>query len=105
MKPLDFIKSCINNGRIYWTYHVNMRLHERYIPRQSIILSVDTYEVIEEYKDDKYLPSYLIYATHADEIFHLHVAIDIDNDVVIIIKAYKPSSEKWEFDGKTRRIS
>jgi hypothetical protein len=104
MKPLDFIKSCISNGRIYWTYHVNMRLRERHIPRQSIISSVDTYEVIEEYKDDKYLPSYLIYATHANEVFHLHVAMDINNDVVIIITAYKPSSDKWESNGKTRRM-
>jgi hypothetical protein len=104
MKPLDFIKSCISNGKIYWTYHVNMRLRERYIPRQSIISSVDTYEVIEEYQDDKYLPSYFIYATHASEVFHLHVAIDVNNDVVIIITAYKPSRDKWESNGKKRRI-
>jgi hypothetical protein len=104
MEPLDFIKSCVSNGRIYWTYHVNMRLRERYITRQLIISSIDTYEVIEEYKDDKYLPSFLIYAAHASNVIHLHVAMDIKNDVVIIITAYKPSHDKWEADGKTRRM-
>jgi hypothetical protein len=32
------------------------------------------------------------------------LAMDINNDVVIIITAYKPSSEKWESNGKTRRM-
>jgi len=104
MEPLDFIKSCISNGRIYWTYHVNMRLRERYITRQLIIPSIDTYEVIEKHEDDKYLPSFLSYAAHANNVIHLHVAMDIKNDVVIIITAYKPSNDKWEADGKTRRM-
>ena len=80
-----------------------MRLRERYIPRELIISSVDTYEVIEEYKNDKSLPSFLIHATHTNNVIHFHVVMDIKNDVVIIITAYKPSSDKWEANGKTRR--
>ena len=56
---LEFIKSCINSCRIHWTYHINMRLKGRSINRKTILLSTDTYEIIEEYPDDKYLPSYL----------------------------------------------
>ncbi len=58
---LDFIRSCIKRRRIHWTYHVNLRLEGRIIPRELILNSVDSYGIIEEYPDDKYLPSYLIY--------------------------------------------
>lgn len=41
---LEFIKSCIRRRKIYWTYHVNMRLKKRFIPRKAILASVDSYE-------------------------------------------------------------
>ena len=57
---LNFIKSCIRRHRILWTYHVNMRLKERLIPRKAILSSLDSYEIIEVYPEDKYLPSHLV---------------------------------------------
>ena len=59
MLPVDsvgFIKTCIRQNRIFWTYHVNMRLGVRSISRQIILDAVDSFEVIEEYPKDKYLP-------------------------------------------------
>jgi hypothetical protein len=103
MEILDFIKSCIRRRKIFWTYHVNMRMAERYIPRDIILASVDRYEIIETYPDDKYLSSCLIYACHEDMILHILFALDIETDTVRIITAYKPSPDKWEDDGKTRR--
>ncbi|MGR3309294.1 MAG: DUF4258 domain-containing protein [Candidatus Brocadiales bacterium] len=50
---LEFIKSCIKRRRIRWTHHVNMRLKERFILREAILSSIDTYEIIEEYPKDK----------------------------------------------------
>ena len=61
-KALEFIKLCIRSRKIHWTYHVNMRLKGRFITREALLFSVDTYKIIEEYPDDKYLPSCLIYA-------------------------------------------
>jgi len=60
---LKFIKSCVRKRKIYWTYHVNMRLQERYIERKTIFSSVDSYEIIEKYPGDKYLPSCLVYVS------------------------------------------
>jgi len=60
--PIDFIRRCIREGKIFWTYHVNMRMEGRFIPRQIILDSVEYYEIIEEYPMDKYLPSYLVFA-------------------------------------------
>ena len=55
--PVRFIQDCIGRGRVLWTYHVNMRLAGRFIPRESILDTVETYELVEAYPDDKYLLS------------------------------------------------
>ncbi len=103
MDALDFIKNHIQSGRLYWTYHVNMRLKDRHIPRREILSSLETYEIIEEYPEDKYLPSYLVYAKHGKKKFHILTAIDKLDDKIIIITCYEPDSNNWEADGKTRR--
>lgn len=80
-----------------------MRLEGRSIPREAVLTSVDTYVIIEEYPEDKYLPSYLIYALYMEQVVHIHIAIDIENDNIRIITTYKPTLDKWEEDFKTRR--
>ena len=60
--PLAFIRTCVRKRQIFWTYHVNMRLQGRHITREVILDVVDTYELIESYPQDKYLPSYLVLA-------------------------------------------
>ncbi|MFA5805710.1 MAG: DUF4258 domain-containing protein [Melioribacteraceae bacterium] len=100
---LEFIKDCVHHKRIHWTYHINMRLKDRFIPRDFILSSIGSYEVIESYPQDKYLPSYLIYAMYGSQIFHILFAADQENNTVTIITAYKPDRDKWENDFKTRR--
>lgn len=90
---LNFIKSCIKHRRIYWTYHVNMRLKERSISREAILHSVDAYEIIEAYPKDKYLPRHLIFAQYKNQVIHIHIATDTENNNVRIITAYKPTEE------------
>ena len=80
-----------------------MRLKQRFIPRQAVLFSIDTYEIIENYPDDKYLPSFLIWAKYGKDIIHIHLATDFKNDAVTIITVYKPTLEKWEKGFKTRR--
>ena len=103
MEVLDFVKTCIRRRKIFWSYHVNMRLKERFITREAIIFSVDTYKIIEEYPHDKYMPSCLICAQYEEQPLHIHVVPDFEADSVRIITSYRPSLEKWEADFKTRR--
>lgn len=101
--PLAFIQGCIRARRILWTYHVNMRLRGRYIPRQAVLDAVETYQVVEAYPADKYLPSYLVLAQHASDAFHVLFATDVEGDNVRVVTAYRPSSDEWQADLKTRR--
>jgi hypothetical protein len=80
-----------------------MRMSQRFVPRETILASVDSFEIIEEYPQDKYLPSYLIYSQHEGLIFHVQIAVDVPGDNVRIVTAYLPTKDKWEADLKTRR--
>ena len=103
--PLAFIQRCVRESRKIWTYHVNMRLQTKQISRKSIMDSVDTYEIIEFYPDDKYLPSYLTYTEHEGEYYHILFATDVEDQNVRIVTTYRPSALEWSVDLKTRRKS
>ena len=80
-----------------------MRLQGRHITRTAILDAVDTYELIESYPQDKYLPSYLVLAHDCSGAFHVLFATDIAEENVRVVTAYRPSADEWEGDGKTRR--
>jgi hypothetical protein len=101
--PLVFIRSCVRKRAVLWTYHVQMRLKARSIPRATILESVERAELIESYPEDKYLPSYLLLATHADEAFHILFAADVPGSNVRVITAYRPDPNEWELGFRMRR--
>ena len=102
-RPLEFISRCVNQRRIRWTLHADLQMRDRTIDRQTIIGSVGTFEVIEEYPDDKYLPSFLVYARSGSLVIHALFAVDIEGDNVRVVTAYSPNLVEWESDMKTRR--
>jgi len=101
--PLDFIVRCVIERRIFWTYHVNMRMKGRFIPRQIVLDSVQHYEIIEEYPGDKYLPSYLVLSRYHNVVFHVLFAVDVEEDNVRVVTTYYPNLDDWEEGFKTRR--
>lgn len=101
--PIAFVQDRVRRGRILWTYHVNMRLRNRFIPREVILAAVDTYELVESYPDDRYLPSYLLLAHRDAEVFHVLFAVDIAGDNVRVVTCYRPDPREWQTDMKTRR--
>jgi hypothetical protein len=98
--PLAFVQRCVRERKMFWTYHVNMRLERRHITRSDILDAVDSYEIVEAYPDDKYLPSYLIIAANA---FHVLFAVDVLGDNVRVVTAYRPTWADWMPDLRTRR--
>ena len=104
-EPLTFIKKCVGQRRVYWTWHVNMRLGKRFISRDMILGTVDSYEIIESYPEDKYYPSYLLYACHGSEVFHVLFAADVSEENVRVVTAYRPRPEEWSEDLKRRKKS
>lgn len=103
--PLQFIQRCVIQRKIFWTYHVNMRLKGRSISRDAIIDSHDRYEIIERYPNDKYFPSYLVRSEYQGDILHISFAVDEKADNIRIITAYRPTLGEWEDGFKIRRRS
>lgn len=101
--PLEFIRQCVLRRKILWTYHVNMRLERRHITRVAILGSVDSFEIIESYPDDKYLPSYLIRTQFMGSVFHVLFAADVPGHNVRVVTAYRPNPEEWSADLRKRR--
>ncbi len=100
---LLFIQRCVRERKVFWTYHVNMRLAGRHISRDEFFAATESYKIIESYPEDKYLPSYLVWATSAGSPFHVLFGVDVDGDNVRIVTAYRPNAEEWESDLKSRK--
>lgn len=100
--PIAFIRNCVRDGKILWTYHVGMRLAARSLNRDAIVSCVDSYEVIECYPDHKYLPSYLVLGRSAGGALHVLFATDVEGENVRIVTAYRPNPAEWDADFKER---
>lgn len=101
--PLQFIQDCVRARKLLWTYHVNIRLERRFILRSVILESTDSYEIIESYPEDKYLPSYLVRAGFEGDVFHVLFGVDVEGDNVRVVTTYRPNPEEWDEDLRTRR--
>lgn len=100
--PLAFIRACMHARAVCWTYYVNMRLLKRSIDRQSLFEAVDTYEIIESYPEDKYLPSYLVYFITNGQAHRAVIAADLANANVRIVTVYRPDPGQWSSDMRRR---
>lgn len=101
--PIEFISRCLDEGKVYWTYHVNMRLASRGIARNDVLRATTSLQFVEAYPEDKYLPSYLLLAEARPGPYHVLCAADIEGDNVRIVTAYRPDQADWEEDLKKRR--
>ncbi len=88
-------------GREYrFSDHAVKRMIKRTIDRTEIEEAVLSGEIIEEYPDDKYSPSCLIYG-RSKAGRHLHVQLSLP-PAVVVITAYDPDETEW-IDYRVRR--
>ena len=98
------IKKQVNAGNYRFTIHGFERCVERHISPNEVKYAILSGEIIEEYPEDKYRPSYLICGDSREgKIFHVQCSID----PVWIITAYNPTldPDKWDKEFKRRRIT
>jgi len=99
---LQTIANAIQTGQMRFTAHAQTQMAIRRITSTEITESITSHssEIIENYPNDKYSPSCLVYGiTKSGRILHVHV-----NHKAIIITAYDPDPEKW-IDLKKRRTT
>src|SRR4030066_2341179 len=94
------IKGKIGIGEYRFSDHAVKRMIKRSIDRIEIEEAILIGEIIEEYPDDKYSPSCLIYG-RSKAGRHLHVQLSLP-PAVTVITAYEPDASEW-IDYRVRR--
>lgn len=95
MKELAEIRQQIQEGQFEFSRHAFKRTIERNISEAEIIQIGENAIVIEEYPDDKYSPSCLIFGTtQTNRPLHLQVSVQ-DSPIVKIITIYEPDPDQW----------
>ena len=87
------IKDKIQKGKYRFSDHAVKRMISRSIDRSEVEDVITRGEVIEEYPDDKYSPSCLIYG-RTKKGRNLHVQVSLP-PTVVIITVYEPESSEW----------
>jgi hypothetical protein len=100
----DLLQETIKKGRIEWQRHALEKMMERGISREAVKDVLLNGEIITNYPDDKPYPSALFLGWVNNQPFHVVVSLDSTTGWCFIITAYKPDTEHFESDYKTRRI-
>ena len=94
------IQGKIRTGHYRFSYHALTRMIERNLERTEIEEAIDAGLIIEEYPEDKYSPSCLIYGqTNSRRDLHIQVSLP---PKVVIITTYEPDPNEW-IDGQVRK--
>ncbi len=84
------------------TEHARIRLIEREITFDDIVCCVANGEIIEQYENDKPLPSCLVLGMEVKGRY-IHIVVSHDDEFIYLITAYYPDEQQWNSDFKTRR--
>jgi len=102
MKTLEQILHQLVTGEFEFSRHALIRAVERNISDEEIRQAAGNARLIEEYPDDKYSPSCLIFGlTDKNRPLHLQVSY-ADTPMIRIITLYEPDPDEW-IDLRVRR--
>ena len=102
MKSLLEIQQQLQAGSFEFTRHAFKRVIERNISEQEIREIGENVEIIEDYPDDKYSPSFLLLGfTQGDRALHMQIS-RMESNTIKIITLYEPDDREW-IDYRSRR--
>jgi hypothetical protein len=97
---IDPIRRSVESANYWFTIHGFERCVERGISPEEVKDAIIQGEVIEEYPEDKYGPSCLIYGiTRRRRILHVQCSVD----PVWVITAYDPTLNPDDWDPEFKR--
>lgn len=89
--------------KIKYTNHAVEFMAARGITEQQVEEVARKGEVIENYADDKPLPSCLLLAYISGKPIHIVLGYHAETKLCVVITAYEPGKDKFETDNKTRK--
>ena len=100
---LSNIKDSIVQSRVLWSSHAEFERYQDDLTRDEVLSAILNGEIIEEYDNDKPLPSCLIYGKDNNKQIHIVIAFNNNTGFIRIITVYIPDFRRWENDLRTRR--
>lgn len=97
---IEGIRDKVKEGDYRFSDHAVKMMIVRSMKRADVESAIITGEIIEEYPDDKYSPSCLVYGK-SGEGRDLHVQVSLPPRVVVVT-AYEPDPAEW-IDCRKRR--
>lgn len=102
MAILDEICTKIRNGQFEFSQHATDQSIIRHINVQEVREAIEDSEMIEDYPDDKYGPSCLLFGfTQSRRPLHVQCSYP-SRSLVKIVTLYEPDPLQW-IDHKTRK--
>ena len=95
---IDDLRQLCRPETLIVTAHCMERLSRRSIELAEVKRAIMEGEIIEDYPDDYPYPSALILGNG------LHVVAGVGDGFLWLITAYRPSSQQWEDDLRTRKV-
>lgn len=90
-------------SEVRFSQHAFQRMFERELSPEAVETAINHGEVIVSYDDDQPLPSYLILWFDDGAPVHTVIARNDENGLCIVITVYRPTSDLWNDDFRTRR--
>ncbi len=97
---IERIRELAEREAIEFTRHARTQMYMRKISSADVKQCLIEGEIIEEYRDDKPYPSFLLYAKLDQK--YLHVVCAVAEEQLFIITTYYPDENLWEAHRKRK---
>lgn len=95
MKLIKGIREKVNQNQFEFSKHASDRMILRLITIEELRETIQNGEVIEDYSQDKYGPSCLIFGfTNRNRPLHIQCTYPI-RPIVKVVTIYEPDPDKW----------
>ena len=100
---ISVIKESVKSSGIFWKDHILQRMKQRNITVSEVLQALNKFEVIEEYRDDRPFPSYLVMGYAGTKPLHIVAAVNIEDYEIHLITVYIPDSAIWDSGYRRRK--
>lgn len=99
---IEALQKLCDDKSVIWSVHALKWLQERGIYRDDVFNAIHTGKIIEQYPDSYPYPACLVLGVSTNNEY-LHIVAGCNGNVVCIVTAYFPDSDKFESDSQTRK--
>jgi len=99
-----FIRQKAKERKVKWSRHALAELASEPVSVSEVEAALQKAEVIEMYAHlHRHLPDCLVLAFASGMPIHCVVALNEPQDYILIVTIYRPTSEEWQDDWRTRK--